>query len=477
MEAYEKAIEDLNLILAAEPENLASLFRRGYLYLKLKEWKKAVADFNAYLAIRDDSRAAWQNLAVAHSNLKMYELAANDYTRAIQIDPKNWDLYRSREGAGEPQRLDGSRRRPEQSGRSGATENAVFLERGIAFQGLKKWKDAAEDFSKVLEADPKHKAALERRAAVYFALKEYERCIADHTQILALDPQNLASLFGRGYLYSKANEWEKSLADLNAYIAIRDDNRAAWQNRAVAHSKLKMYEHAADDYTRAIELAPDNWGNYKWRGSARAKLKDWASAAADFQKAIQLGPQEALRDVQVLYYWLAILSLNNQDPEQFAKTCADLMERFGKTDDLEIANSVVWTCSLASHVAKLDVGTARARIEESVKEKPSHPLLNTLGAAHYRAQDYQAAIETLNQGIEIQGKGGSPLDWLFLAMAHARLGDQEDAKTWLEKADAYLSGEAPVEELTRFEDLDWPQKLVVRQIHSEAKQIVGARKQ
>jgi hypothetical protein len=52
----------------------------------------------------------------------------------------------------------------------------------------------------------------------------------------------------------------------------------------------------------------------------------------------------------------------------------------------------------------------------------------------YRAGQFEAAIQRLNQSIALHGRGGTPWDWLFLAMAHGRLGHMEEARRWLEKA-------------------------------------------
>ncbi|HEV3084549.1 MAG TPA: tetratricopeptide repeat protein [Gemmataceae bacterium] len=61
---------------------------------------------------------------------------------------------------------------------------------------------------------------------------------------------------------------------------------------------------------------------------------------------------------------------------------------------------------------------------------------NTLGGAQYRAGDYQAALATLARSEKLNivlYKGPFPGDRAFLAMAHHRLGKQEQAQSMLQR--------------------------------------------
>jgi tetratricopeptide (TPR) repeat protein len=55
---------------------------------------------------------------------------------------------------------------------------------------------------------------------------------------------------------------------------------------------------------------------------------------------------------------------------------------------------------------------------------------NTLGAAYYRAGDFEAAITALNRNTTVSDRG-TVFDHVFLAMAHAELGNHEESRLWL----------------------------------------------
>src|SRR5262249_27410210 len=75
----------------------------------------------------------------------------------------------------------------------------------------------------------------------------------------------------------------------------------------------------------------------------------------------------------------------------------------------------------------------------------------TLGVAQFRAGQWQLAIESLQESMELR-KGGDAVDWFFLAMAHWQLGQKDDARSWYEKGVEWTKTNAPHnEELLRFQ--------------------------
>jgi tetratricopeptide (TPR) repeat protein len=74
----------------------------------------------------------------------------------------------------------------------------------------------------------------------------------------------------------------------------------------------------------------------------------------------------------------------------------------------------------------------------------------TLGTAHYRAGDWDAAIAALEKALKLRS-GGDSHNWFFLAMAHWQRGDKERARQWFDRAVAWMEKHMPAEEeLRRF---------------------------
>jgi hypothetical protein len=89
--------------------------------------------------------------------------------------------------------------------------------------------------------------------------------------------------------------------------------------------------------------------------------------------------------------------------------------------------------------------------------------VTTLGAALYRAGRPDAAIRRLEEAARARGGVSMADDWVFLAMAHHRLGHPDEARRWLDRLREHEPSTVPA----RF----WPE-LEIRLLRSEAEAVV-----
>ena len=92
--------------------------------------------------------------------------------------------------------------------------------------------------------------------------------------------------------------------------------------------------------------------------------------------------------------------------------------------------------SVAEDLADRDPSHAVSLASQAVRMVPGIAAYhNTLGAAFLRAGDWSAAVSAIGRSIALDRRGGTRSDHLFLAIAHARLGDRDAARTSLREAD------------------------------------------
>jgi tetratricopeptide (TPR) repeat protein len=101
-----------------------------------------------------------------------------------------------------------------------------------------------------------------------------------------------------------------------------------------------------------------------------------------------------------------------------------------------------------------DRGRAVALAREAVEIEPGMGVFwNTLGAALYRAGDWDGSAQALERSMQLRA-GGDPFDWFFLAMACRRRGQAEAARRWFDRATTWRKAhahEGPNPALDRFE--------------------------
>jgi eukaryotic-like serine/threonine-protein kinase len=116
-----------------------------------------------------------------------------------------------------------------------------------------------------------------------------------------------------------------------------------------------------------------------------------------------------------------------------------------------IQNDLAWLFATCPDTTFRDAGQAVALAQQAVQTYPEGGAFwNTLGVAQYRAGNWDAAREALAKSVQLRN-GGDSFDFFFLAMAHWQLGDQEQARTWYDKAVQWMETNKPQdEELRRF---------------------------
>jgi tetratricopeptide (TPR) repeat protein len=175
---------------------------------------------------------------------------------------------------------------------------------------------------------------------------------------------------------------------------------------------------------QAIRLKKDKCEAYNILGVALGKKGRTDEAIAAFQKALKLNPYWSLVQNNLAWLLATCPELKLRDPVQAVKLAKRAVKRAPKT------------VQEAKQAIKL--------IPELVTFR------KTLGVAHYRAGQWQAARTALLKSMELR-QGGDAADWFFLAMTSWQLGDKAKARSWYARAVAWMDKKAPKDpELARF---------------------------
>ena len=245
--------------------------------------------------------------------------------------------------------------------------------------------------------------------------------------------------------------------------AAAQERRNALLDLATQLAQDKEWDKARDALARAGELTPRTVEASKLlhqRGDVYAMLGFWDRAAADYGEVLRLRQEDpSIRYHQIL----ALLAAGDRDAAWHAGS--ELLNRSYKTTEPLTANSVAWSSVLTAGAAT-DFAVSVRLAEFAMKDYPATlkgAILNTLGAALYRAGRFEDAVRRLDEGIQLRNRESLPADWPFLAMAHFRLGHRDEARRWLDQ----LRDRQPSTDPNRFWD-----ELEIRILRSEAEAVV-----
>jgi tetratricopeptide (TPR) repeat protein len=259
--------------------------------------------------------------------------------------------------------------------------------------------------------------------------------------------------------------WE-TLHSKYAFAHTPEEIRAWHREEAAACAAAGLWLGAIQHLDVVLEADLANQDFRRSRAKAHAALAHWQEAAADFAKA-----QEGEANLQLAGWHAACLAAAG-DWAAHRKACAALLAQYGKDVAGIRANDLAWYC-VRFRKGPGDVLGCLKLAEQAVAASPKDAnWLNTLGAVLYRAGRYADAIGKLQDGIKIRNDVGTASDWLFLALAHHKLGHADESKKWLTKAQQWID-QAPKEGANA---LPWDQRLELRLLRAEAEEAILSQK-
>jgi len=202
--------------------------------------------------------------------------------------------------------------------------------------------------------------------------------------------------------------------------------RQAWANERLAALLVRAKESAAaqEAYNKAVDVLeafvreqPDHANHYFNCGLLRSAFASELSTASNCDSA-----QKEFHEAIAAYTKVIELAPNNALAQ----------------------NNLAWLYATCPETELRDPAKAVALAKRAVELRPTDGTgWNTLGAAQYRAGDWQAAVDSLTKSMELRS-GGDAEDWYFLAMSHCRLGNVDDARKWHQQAVEWVEKNGPL---------------------------------
>jgi tetratricopeptide (TPR) repeat protein len=286
-----------------------------------------------------------------------------------------------------------------------------YFNRGVVRIRSNNWAGALEDFSKVVELNPKPKPnapdlvleSRDNRVGAYLQVNKLAEAIQDANIVLTADPKRGFTLLNRGYAYEKLNQFDKAVADYGAAIPLlsgADQSTTYFSKADLEFLKLNQLQPAIDDYTKGLALDKNNAGAllnraacYFQQGSGPTKdMAKFTSALADYNAALALKPgdgetlknraavylqlkdyksaivdysgylQKAGASADVGVYRLRAACYLNVDPKNYAAAVGDLKTYLANPKNA--ADGVAWKdLALAQYNSLVPPGTTISKVQ------------------------------------------------------------------------------------------------------------------
>lgn len=133
-----------------------------------------------------------------------------------------------------------------------------YLGRGLAFQEMKRYSEAINDFTKCIEIDSTYLFAYYNRGNVYLDLKKYDLALKDFTKAIEINPKYTNALVNRGITFMELSRFDDALGDFTSALLIDTNQADALYFRGFCYLKLKKFDSALNDFDRYYFLNPND---------------------------------------------------------------------------------------------------------------------------------------------------------------------------------------------------------------------------
>ncbi len=242
---------------------------------------------------------AYNNRGQAYKERGQLELALQDYSVAIDLDPSSFVTYVNRGMTFGAMGQFG----PAIEDYSSAIALKPFkakpyLERGIVYAETGRLDLAMQDFDKAIAIEPTYADAYTSRGLTLQKNGEPARAIDDFDRAISLNPSSIDAYLDRGVAFERLGRFEQAISDYSRAIKLNPYDYLAYENRGIVFARMGRTDQAIGDYSKALSLKPDFTGAFLDRGDTYKKIGNKELAEQDYRRACDLGSKEGCESLR-----------------------------------------------------------------------------------------------------------------------------------------------------------------------------------
>lgn len=298
----------------------------------------------------------------------------------------------------------------------------LYLQKGLQAKTERRWQLAINHLQKAVSFDPTDKEALIALGDVAYEMKQYNAAINAFEKLLTLEPVNSIAIEKLANIYFWFNNTEKATAYATKMEELKIGGSRPNYIIGMCAYKDENYPIAINRLLNYLDSDPNNAEVTYDVGRAYVDLERYEKAITYYEKAIQLEPKNFMRiyELGMVYYARA----DNKKAIQYFEMAA--ANGFRQDADYFINLGNVY----------MNTGDNKKGIElflKALEKRPySQSILNDLGYAYYYNKNYQDAIDTWDQVLQIDKTNGKCL--YMIGMAYQKKGEKGKGQALCDKA-------------------------------------------
>jgi len=277
---FAAAVDPLQRILAARPDDPIAHFQLGYAYSELKRWDDAKSEYSRAVALDPKMAAAHLNLGLVLMDSDP-AAAAESFRHAADLQPK---------------------------------ESRPRYLTGQALERAGKLPEASEQYKAALALSPNDYEYHFALARVLLRAGDPAGAEVQFRAAVAVRADAAPAQLGLASSLLAQKKYAGGAAALAEYLKLKPDDRGERLNRVSALMEIDQFDEALAELDRAETGTPPTVDSLKMRGGILMQQKKWQDAAATLTRALQLSQTDP-----ELFAWLGRVELELRDFPAAAK--------------------------------------------------------------------------------------------------------------------------------------------------------------
>jgi len=225
-----------------------------------------------------ESDTNYIDLADEYQKIGNYDLAIENYHKAINKEPENAKIY-----------------------------NAL----AICYYCKKDYESAIMIYEEAVKIRPDYAMAFNNLGLIYSDIRKYDKSIENYLKAIEIYPEYATAYNNLGNIFCKMYKYAEAVDFFEKAIELKPDYADAYSNTGIALHSLEKYDEAIKFFEKAVELNPNNPETYNNLGNSYNEKRLFDLAIKNFLKAIELKP-----DFAAAYSNLSIVYLIKGDFEK-----------------------------------------------------------------------------------------------------------------------------------------------------------------
>ena len=157
-----------------------------------------------------------------------------------------------------------------------------------------RWRDSLTYLNQQIATQPWSSDLHLRKANANLQLKQWQYAVDEYSLVLQKEPRNPAALFYRAYANTHLRHFDLSRNDLNDLLTYLPTHFEARLSLAIVLQQLGRRQDALDQLNQTVQMHPDSAVAYAARANVERQLKQDEAALYDWERAEQLAPRDPL---------------------------------------------------------------------------------------------------------------------------------------------------------------------------------------